>query len=683
MTIDARTKRLRREKAAMKSLTDDLEDDLERALEHALDSPDSDEAASLLWIDLDHVRDSIKGCDTHHGEHCHLGAAATTTLQRPHWLIDVSRACLVRPPPSAPYVALSYVWGQAVTGVALRDHLDQLQEPGALLEPTVPRTVRDVIHVLRLLGEHFLWVDRLCIVQDDHENKQAQINNMASIYSGASLTLVAAVGDDADDGLRGLENITPPMEKGARRGIRWDFVTEHQITRIPPITSTAWYTRGWTLQEAIFSRRMLCFTEVGAFWECHCYTRSEYQHRGSLNEYHQQCTEKLPDIFRSSFFPSWPNLNMYLQLVATYNARSLSTDGDVLAAFSGITTSLRDSFAGGFLYGLPEVFLDVALLWRPLGHCRRRTPPGNEHRPPLRLPSWSWVGWQAEIDPQSWKCGYDYIKSTNVVSWPGSRYNVSLRSKSSWRIKPAVKWFVADGVDSPVRPAIEGYQRYERNGEVPKGWSRYSLPFEGPDEVEFAHESIPRTRFRFPIPLAPKGAGNPGFDDSRSPYLCCKTTRVSLLLQPVNKKHRSLSLYTADGTWAGVVRMHLEVPAHAVYVGAGWVETVAGVDSETIEDAEISELWDGPDPFSPDQSTMRWGDFVMISEGTARNSWNEEGFLEEWSHSRRPRNGMLYEFVNVLCIATRDGISYRKGVGRVVKSVWLGQGPEAIDLTLG
>jgi hypothetical protein len=53
-------------------------------------------------------------------------------------------------------------------------------------------------------------VDALCIVQDDSDLKQRQINNMAAIYAGAFVTIVAAQGDHADAGLRGIQQGSTP-----------------------------------------------------------------------------------------------------------------------------------------------------------------------------------------------------------------------------------------------------------------------------------------------------------------------------------------------------------------------------------------------------------------------------------------------------------------------------------------
>jgi Heterokaryon incompatibility protein (HET) len=75
-----------------------------------------------------------------------------------------------------------------------------------------PNTVKDAIDLVESLGERYLWVDSLCIVQDDDEWKCSQINNMASIYANSHLTIIAADGDSSDYGLRGLRGISGPRQ---------------------------------------------------------------------------------------------------------------------------------------------------------------------------------------------------------------------------------------------------------------------------------------------------------------------------------------------------------------------------------------------------------------------------------------------------------------------------------------
>jgi hypothetical protein len=69
----------------------------------------------------------------------------------------------------------------------------------------IPKTIRDAIRLTREIGERFLWVDALCIMQDEPNDKAEQIKHMGSIYKGSVLTIVAACGIDATYGLPGVE----------------------------------------------------------------------------------------------------------------------------------------------------------------------------------------------------------------------------------------------------------------------------------------------------------------------------------------------------------------------------------------------------------------------------------------------------------------------------------------------
>jgi hypothetical protein len=59
-----------------------------------------------------------------------------------------------------------------------------------------------------MIGERYLWVDSLCIVQDDPQEKHGQIANMDAIYGNAILTINAAAGQDANAGLPGVRPLS-------------------------------------------------------------------------------------------------------------------------------------------------------------------------------------------------------------------------------------------------------------------------------------------------------------------------------------------------------------------------------------------------------------------------------------------------------------------------------------------
>ncbi|KAI7785044.1 HET-domain-containing protein [Diaporthe eres] len=141
-------------------------------------------------------------------------------------LIDVIEGRLVDKTEPCEYIALSYVWGQAASfGLCTNnENLSTLYQPSSLdkshtqhrVSKRLPKTIADANSLCRFIGQRYLWVDSLCIVQDDPDEKRRLIHGMNSVYENADLTLVALSGVDADAGLAG---ITP--RASARLGAPW------------------------------------------------------------------------------------------------------------------------------------------------------------------------------------------------------------------------------------------------------------------------------------------------------------------------------------------------------------------------------------------------------------------------------------------------------------------------------
>lgn len=64
----------------------------------------------------------------------------------------------------------------------------------------LPQTLKDAVAVTRSLGLGYLWVDSLCIVQDDETQKARAIGHMGSIYAGAVITITASCSKRVQDG---------------------------------------------------------------------------------------------------------------------------------------------------------------------------------------------------------------------------------------------------------------------------------------------------------------------------------------------------------------------------------------------------------------------------------------------------------------------------------------------------
>lgn len=68
-------------------------------------------------------------------------------------------------------------------------------------ESTLPLTFRHAVVLTRTLGCRYLWINSLCIVQDDEDDWQVEAAQMASIYRNSLLTLAATAATGPTDGL--------------------------------------------------------------------------------------------------------------------------------------------------------------------------------------------------------------------------------------------------------------------------------------------------------------------------------------------------------------------------------------------------------------------------------------------------------------------------------------------------
>jgi hypothetical protein len=301
---------------------------------------------------------------------------------RPMYFIDIVDNCLVPAPANVPYAALSYVWGQINMIKATVQNLSHLQQFGALNDPEIqkslPRTVRHAMHLTgKLKGLKYLWVDALCIIQDDEDMMSHHIPQMGSIYANASIVIVGIYGTDADYGLHGLKSAPEPLPRqitqstipfGSKTFVRRHDVGPHRSESSPV---RRYFDRGWTFQEHFFSRRCICFENDSVWFQCCSSSRFE-DHKHPY----------LPDHTRDFILDvGYPSITMLLEIVEDFNMRQLSFPQDCLLAFAGTVPCYTKIFIGGFLCGLPEMFIDARLLWQPGGNLVRRVPVYNADKP--------------------------------------------------------------------------------------------------------------------------------------------------------------------------------------------------------------------------------------------------------------------------------------------------------------
>lgn len=151
------------------------------------------------------IQRRLQNCKAHH-ENCQSVASAV----RPHRFllieklpdgntsVKVIRAFGIENGDTEPYVALSYCWGQdQAFKTTLANQVDmEAGVPVSLL----PKTIQDAVNLTSELRIRLLWVDSLCLVQDDEDELAKEIANMQHYYGNSCITISAATAKSCGEG---------------------------------------------------------------------------------------------------------------------------------------------------------------------------------------------------------------------------------------------------------------------------------------------------------------------------------------------------------------------------------------------------------------------------------------------------------------------------------------------------
>ena len=417
---------------------------------------------------------------------------------------------------------------------------------------------------------------------------------------------------------------------------------------------TAWFSRGWTFQEYLFSRRKIIFHNNTVNWECHC--ASSHEHQQSLRL--SPCPRRPLQTFLGVDNDPWPNFHRYSRLMALFTLRELTYPEDVLDAFVGASSAFARISQGGLVTGLPQMVFDAALIWQPFSRLHQRKPaliPTEE----AVLPSWSCVSWSGNVQSESWQSGYDYLRHCPGSVAEGTVSNGATRASMYWSTFSTVQWYHSESLTSERRPiqvyAAEWRKRYWATAELPPpGWQRH---VDGETHgTYFSQGSLPGYEFWYPIPMTAESSAQDS--DARSRYLHCRTRHAQLRLAP--KVYRSYgtrcavaALEDVDGKLIGHLRLN----------GEG--EDAQSKLNETCHVIELSS-----------------GSVSLSTTGSLLDHPLSDVF-DEWALPSWTQKDGLYEFYNVMHVKWNGGIAYRLAIGRVEKSIWERVAREEVDITIG
>jgi hypothetical protein len=305
-------------------------------------------------------------------------------------LVDVRRKCLVLTSSAPRYFALSYVWGSTVQFQLHQANLQELLNTGALQDVwcDIPTVIKSAMKFVQDLGETYLWVDTLCIIQDS-PGRLSYITRMNEVYSGAVCTLIAMEGSSASTPLHGVEPNSRDLDYLYQTD---DFSIVRRRADIASACAASKYeTRAWTFQERILSRKCLYFTREQLYFQCWqtIWSEDRYEvHRQNFGD--SRVFPSLHEVDRHSNLSWQAKYRTSVNLVEQYTRRDMTVSEDRLNAFAGVVSNLLEQWDWQFVAGLPVPVLDLALLWTHSapGYHRIWSFDSNRH-----LPSWSWAGW--------------------------------------------------------------------------------------------------------------------------------------------------------------------------------------------------------------------------------------------------------------------------------------------------
>ncbi|KAH9220962.1 heterokaryon incompatibility protein-domain-containing protein [Leptodontidium sp. 2 PMI_412] len=273
-----------------------------------------------------------------------------------------------------PYAALSHCWGKQLV---IQTHKSSLEDR-VLDIPwgSLSSTFQDTVTTTRLLGLKYLWIDSLCIIQDDAEDWARESGSMASIYDGAQIVIAASDSSDGHDGFlkdRPSTNGSKTIFGGTNADgesykIKVRQGDDHRWygNLLPPRSqvvrdSSPLFNRGWAFQERLLATRYVQFRSQELVWECRT---SLWCECGTLSRPSQQRMRASKKTFYNSLRSQDHQVlfSLWSRIVNTYASKALTNGGDILPALSGLAKRFRESGAGDYLAGLGREDLPLSLL---------------------------------------------------------------------------------------------------------------------------------------------------------------------------------------------------------------------------------------------------------------------------------------------------------------------------------
>lgn len=379
------------------------------------------------------INEWVGQCQEKHGRSCSGAGSESGLSALPSRVIDVSEGSTLslKEPQMVDkdrYCALSYTWGGPQEFCLSSDTLPALTQGFSIDQ--LPATIVDAVKVTQSLGIRYLWVDALCILQDNIEDRSHEVSRMEDVFRNSYLTIIAAnssdvkqgfLGSHADEGTGLWKSLIPfkyPIitMKGKNMdevlalkrdnmldtnhleyGTLWlmdDFQHMNLYTTKDPVAN-----RGWCLQERLLSARVLNYGRWPS-WRCFhtqatdggLYLNEDLKLRkgDEFSRLLLELARKAPSSELEHFLLN-KVLHSWYGIVQDFSRRKLSLSGDRLPAIGGVASLMSRITGHKYLAGLWQNNILHDLMWYA------DTREWLDRPSSWRAPTWSWASVKSAV----------------------------------------------------------------------------------------------------------------------------------------------------------------------------------------------------------------------------------------------------------------------------------------------
>jgi hypothetical protein len=217
----------------------------------------------------------------------------------------------------------------------------------------MPKTVRDAIHLVRRMGIGYIWIDALCIIQEEAslEDWTHESSLMAQVYGRSLFTICVDWAESTDVGIFGTRNVLNSHRFGASGDYQLQTLTRGWGSSM---IGQPLYGRGWAFQERILSTRNIHFLANQIAWECNTTiyiesVRGRQSDRGShfgksivTKHTRRDLSDRMTPAAPANDVEIWNRILAWNAIVVQeMGVREFTHESDRLPAVSGLATAFE------------------------------------------------------------------------------------------------------------------------------------------------------------------------------------------------------------------------------------------------------------------------------------------------------------------------------------------------------